>query len=1318
MVGNLHENGMGTGTRALWTLAFVAALALLAGIVMMSDDAEAQETKDISMYFHNVTSSVPIGNAATLRIMDTGQGEGPVTTTTPTINSVKTDFYLYPALANDTTVEGEITLYMWAIRTVRMGDADQATLIWELFDVDETGAKVAKISRGLRTQSMIIDWKQYWVANNSVARYTVSEGHYLLLEFELQGSSSNDYQVGWGDASYRSKIVIESHDYVRVEHADARDHTGTPKLAFDYDAADKDITFHADVTDPFGGYDIKYVNATLQGPAGGIILDDVGMTQVSGYFTSWRSGFELAWNYDGYPSGRYNLTIGTVDNSGWYFRYPSHPENESYGGHLETLTVAFWIGGPPQDVIVEVRDNLTLPLAGALVTVYESTDLTNDTGQTLLLVSNGTFPIAVRWQGILVYEDVVTVDGPTLINVSAAVYYPAFNVLDDLGDPLEDAVALVEHPNGTILATFGRTDNGGRFTLARMPGGEYGITMLWLGAIVHEDRLVIDGNGPYNLTTWVYTLDVRVEDDGGTGLDLAQVIALNSTSHLVMDSRLTDMDGDLTIKIPLGTYDIVVYWRGKLVHDSTTDHLVNASGDLMLLADIFRQDMVVTDSSDLPLADAKVVVADDDGLTVLDFSITDADGATTTRLAVGTYTVTVYWRDVLVSLTPDLEVSGHDQVAITADVHWVTFTVVDAEEETLPAAGLALVHTSGQSFGTQLTDADGNATFRLPAGDYGATVTWLGVVVHDDDLTISSADPLVLEVAVHLVTFLVVDTMDQPLAGAMVSLEVVASVQSAGTGITGTDGGTTLRLPEGEVATSVIWLDSQVQAGTVTVDGAGPIRLVASVLVVTFRAVDSADEGLGSALVSLVNLDTDRSFGTAITDAVGETIFRLPAGDYGTRVTWKDHPVFDATTSVSSNDPVVLECSVFYSSVVLLDSADQPVEGAYVVLTAGLDGPTMGSLVTDGDGSTTFRLPEGTFFVTADWLGVTVLDSEVAVEGDGTHTVTASIHYADIVLADARDVPVADARLLVTMPDIDGVLAVGTTGIEGVVTLRLPLATYNVEVLWKDELCLVASMDVEGDGPIGLVAWVYYQTLHAVDGEGVDLPEADVRVTNSTTGLVLGTGVTASDGTTELRLPRGTFALDVTWMGVTVHEDGALAVEGDGTVSVNATVHYLTVRVRGADGAGVGKATISATMGDRTFVTGDTASDGSLVLRLPAGMYTVDMTLRTTYRLSNIDVSMSKEVDLDDSQTLRFDLDDTQYPIPVYKTNLFWVVLAIILLSLVIILLARSSIMLARGSEGPVTDEDVDIEVELEGNKVYLTDQMEEGEIDLEEEED
>ena len=388
-------------------------------------------------------------------------------------------------------------------------------------------------------------------------------------------------------------------------------------------------------------------------------------------------------------------------------------------------------------------------------------------------------------------------------------------------------------------------------------------------------------------------------------------------------------------------------------------------------------------------------------------------------------------------------------------------------------------------------------------------------------------------------------------------------------------------------------------------------------------------------------------------------------------------------------------------------------------MIAGPDVPTMGSLVTDGDGSATFRLPEGTFSVTADWLGVTVLEGEMAAEGDGTHTMTASIHYVDIALVDSRGLPMADARLVVTLPGVDGVLAVGTTATEGDVTLRLPLATYNVEVLWKDELCLVGSMDVEGDGPIGLVAWVHYLAFHAVDDGNVDLADADVRVTNSTTGVVLGTGVTASNGTIELRLPRGTFALDVAWMGVTVHEDGALAVEVDGAVAVNATVHYLTLKVRGADGGGVGKTTISATMGDRTFATGDTASDGSLVLRLPAGTYTVVMTLRTTYRLSNIDVSMSKDVDLNGSQTLRFDLDDTQYPIPVYKTSLFWVVLVIILLVLVILLLARGSIMRA-GSDGlpgeDTKDEEGDLEVLLDDEKkVSLTDQVDEAEIDLEE---
>jgi len=1307
--------GMGTLTTAPWAMVLVIALAFVAALALASDDAEAQGTKDITLYFHNVTESVPIGNAATLRIMDTRQGGDPLTTTTPTINSVKTDLYLYPALAEEVTVEGRITVYMWAIRTVRMGDADQATLIWELFDVDENGTKVAKVSRGLRTLSMIIDWRQYWVTNDTVAKYTIDKGHYLLLEFELQGSSSNEYQVGWGDASYRSCMVIESHDYLLVEHAEARDINGAPRLAFDYDAPVKDVTLHADVTDPWGGYDVRLVNATLLGPAGGTIVDDAAMTRVSGYFTSFRSGFELPWNYDGYPAGMYTLTVTAVDNSGWYFRYPSHPESETFGGHLESLSVVFWIGGPPQEVAVEVLDNVTLPLEGAVVTVYETSNATDASGVTMLMVSNGTFPLWVHWQGILVYEGEVTVDGPTTVNVSVAVYHPTFVVVDDLGDPLEDAVALVEHPNGTVMATFGRTDDLGAFGLSQVPGGEYGITLLWLGTPVHEGSLVIDGNGPYPLITWVYTLDIRVEDGLGTGLDLAQVIAYNCTSHLVMDSRLTDMDGNLTVRLPLGSYDMDVIWRGKLVHDATRDHLVNASAGMTLLADIFRLDLTISDSAGLPLTDAKVVIADADGDAVLDFGITDGDGDFWTRLAAGTYSVSVYWRDVLVHITPDLEVTGHDLVPVTATVHWVTLTVLDSAEEPLEAAGLALVHSSGQSFGTQLTDGAGEATFRLPEGAYAASVTWMGVGVLEGDVTVSSAEPQVLRVAVHHVTFLVVDTLGQPLAGAMVTATVAISGQGAGTGITVVEGGTVLRLPEGNVTTSVIWLDSLVHEGVVTVNGTGPFVLIASVHVVTLRAVDSAGEGLASALVGVVNQATDRSFGTAITGVDGEATFRIPAGSYDTVVTWKDHQVLDASITVSSNDPIVLECSVFYASVVLRDSLDFAVEGAHVVVSMGTDGPVLGSQVTGPDGTARFRLPGGAFDVTVDWLGVTVLEDAIAVWDDGTLIMSVSVHYAGVSLVDSRDEPVADARLVVTLPGADGVLAVGTTDADGSVTLRLPAATYSVEVTWKAETCLVADMEVTGDVAIGLVAWVHYLTLHAVDGEGVDLADAEAMVTNSTTGVVLGSGATAPDGTLELRLPRGTFALGVTWMGVGVHSDDAMPVEGDGTHPVNATVHYLTVKVRGADGGGVGKVTISAASSERTFAAGETTSDGSLVLRLPAGAYTVRMTLRTTYRLSDIDVSMSEEVDLDASQTLRFDLDDTQFPIPVYRTNLFLIVLAIVLMVLVILYLLRRAYMPPREGDGPSVEED-DLEVDLEEARLSLTDEMDESEIDLEDE--
>ncbi len=1322
---NRSDGRGGTGLGTLWLLLLAALLALgiLAVCAAASEDAEAADTKQVTLYLHNVTPSKQVGNIATLRTMDTVQGAGPVSKTfPPTINSVKENWYLYPSLANDTTIEGEVTMYMWALRTVRMGDADQVTLIYELYDVDETGAKVARVARGLQTLGMVLDWRQYSVTNDSVRRYTVPRGHYLLVEFELQGSSSNWYELAWGDGNYRSKLVVETRDYLRVDDVEARDGHGIERDVFFLDTDDKDVTFWAQVSDPFGGYDIRYVNATLRGPDGRPIIEDADMTRTSGYFTSHLSTFELDWNYSGRPEGTYDLTVTAVDNSGYYYRFPSHPDDLSYGGHLELLSVSFWIGGPPQPIAVTVLDNLTRPLVGSIVSIEDRWDVSNVSGVADVLMANGTFDLAVRWQDVLVYEGTVTVSGPTAITVEASVYYPSFTVLDDLGDPVEDAVAILTHPNGTVLSSFSRTDEMGSFGLLRMAGGEYGISLLWRGAPVHEGVVEIASNGPFRLDAWVYTLEVTIMDDLGDPVELAQMVIHDSTSHIVLDSRMTGPAGEATSRLPLGSYDFQVFWRNTLVHDATQDLLVNTSSDLVLVVTIYTLNATLVDASGLPLIGAKLLVAYEDGSLVLDFSASDESATVSTRLAPNVYSVWVYWHDILVNTTSELGIVDHEDLVIVCDVFWVPVIVEDSMGERLPSAAVSMEHASGQSFGTLVTDPEGNATFRLAGGDYRAQVLWAEVLVLDDLVTISSDDAVVLRVAVHYLDVHVVDSTGLDLEGAWITALVGPSgaVREA---VQTDDGGlVTLRLPVGDAVLYVTWMGSPVFSGNFSIDGDGDLAVTAGVFWPTLQVVDSQGVPLEGAQLTEANSTTGRALASPVTDPDGEASVRLPLGTYQVRATWKDHAVLDAIVVVESDGTHVLPCTVHYVELVVVDSAASPLEYAQVLVRGEAGDVPMDDATTGTDGRATVRLPAGAFMVVVNWRGVTVLEETLGVSADGSRDLSAMVYYPELRVLDSRDEVLVNAEVSVALAGSGTTFGLDITGPDGATTFRVPVGSYDVVVRWLDTQVLATSIDVVGSTTHDLAARVFYLSFHVVDSGGSDLGNASVAVTNGTTRAVVGLGTTDAAGSLELRLPQGPGDVTVTWMSVPVHTSRDLVVDGDANVRIEASVHYLTVVVRDGDGGALRRVDINVLRAGQVVTSGLTDRKGSALFRLPAGPYQVDITYRTTDRLTAVDITQSQEVDLQGATTLNFDLGKDGYPLPLGRTNLFYAILAFIILLVLTAFVAglvkgRRGAPAHSGSWDLEDEDDLELELEADDPRNPLRDLMGESEIEPEEEE-
>ena len=371
--------------------------------------------------------------------------------------------------------------------------------------------------------------------------------------------------------------------------------------------------------------------------------------------------------------GQYNLTVTCVDNTGYYYRYPANPGDASFGGHLESKTISFWVGGLPNALDVTVLDANDMPLHGAKVSFATASGTTDANGNVTLSAFAGTFTLRVHWQDILVYEnDSVSITGDTQLTVNADVYSPTIRILDDANDAVNNAVIFVQHPNGTLYQSTWKTNSAGQFQLPQIPAGDLGMTVYWRGVKVFTGEVAISSNGPISINVNIFIIDIVVKDDAGAGLELAQVVITNSTTGIVTDSKLTDLTGNLTTRLPIGTYDFDVYWKNVLVDDDETGHGVSSSHSLELTADVFYLTVKVKGSDGSGLDKATVFVYS--GWSAIASGITPSSGELAFRLPQGDYTVNMTFTTTY--YMSGIDISDTQQVTLDQD-KTVTFDLAD-----------------------------------------------------------------------------------------------------------------------------------------------------------------------------------------------------------------------------------------------------------------------------------------------------------------------------------------------------------------------------------------------------------------------------------------------------------------------------------------------------------------------------------------------------------------------------------------------------------------------------------------------------------------
>jgi len=256
----------------------------------------------------------------------------------------------------------------------------------------------------------------------------------------------------------------------------------------------------------------------------------------------------------------------------------------------------------------------------------------------------------------------------------------------------------------------------------------------------------------------------------------------------------------------------------------------------------------------------------------------------------------------------------------------------------------------------------------------------------------------------------------------------------------------------------------------------------------------------------------------------------------------------------------------------------------------------------------------------------------------------------------------------------------------GATNFTLAVGVYDLRVVWQGidvaDQPLNATANVSAASPVEINCAVYYPTFHAEDAQGVALADATLLFIHPN-GQEIGPYRTDASGNVVLsQAPVGVYVLTASWRGIDVFHGGE-AVSSNAVISFETAVYELTVVAKAGNGQALPGAYVSVIdSSGLVFDSNITGADGSVVLRLPAGNYTIEARYITVDQGSLYDSGPRYQaIDVIRSTTATMTFSD--FPLPLTSTLdfLFGLVYAItvaVLLAVLFLVLRR-----AKGGKQP-----------------------------------
>jgi hypothetical protein len=374
---------------------------------------------------------------------------------------------------------------------------------------------------------------------------------------------------------------------------------------------------------------------------------------------------------------------------------------------------------------LKALDSKDIPVENAQIMISFSknnevvdTLITPQTGQVIFRLPKENYDILVRWQDTDVYiENDKEVSDNEYYELECNIYYLTLKAIDSRDVPVENAQVTITFSSSNVVIDTLITDSTG-YVESRLPQEKYDIKVRWYDTEIYsEDAKLISKDEEYILNCWVYYLNIRAEDSKNVPLMDAQISITMDDQNKITATGITNNNGSLESRLPIGTYNIEVTWESVLVK-SELGYEVNADNSITLACNVFYFTINIVDFENFALENAKVTITFNSNAQVYDSHVTGDTGTIESRIPIGDYDIEIIWKNVVVHSESAHSVVADKQYTITAKVFYLRIKVVDNEKNRLKDVSVTIKDEGRELVENNFTTKGGRVKFRLPLDTY------------------------------------------------------------------------------------------------------------------------------------------------------------------------------------------------------------------------------------------------------------------------------------------------------------------------------------------------------------------------------------------------------------------------------------------------------------------------------------------------------------------------------------------------------------------------------------------------------------------------